>query len=421
MLDATRRHLIQVTVLFTALLVTVLAQPHSSDAADWPQWRGPNRNGISNETGWRCKWPQQGPPILWEKPIGTGFASMAVRNGCVYAMGNTGRKGDGKKSEHRDVVHCLDAGTGDEIWKHSYLSPLDCNDYEGGPSATPTVHDGRVYTVSKHGKVFCLDAQKGRVVWNKDLAREFGIQPPRWGLAGSAVVVGDMVVFNAGTHGIALNRTDGGLVWQNGKGTAGYGTPVLYDLGGEKCLAILGHRTLAGVAGKTGQLLWQEPWTTMHDENIPDPIVLGDKLFVCTGLGTGCALLRIDGDRLIELWRHKDMQNWLSTSVLWKGHLYGIDARSRSLRCLDFETGQVKWSQGGFGLGSVMMANGKLIALTDKGKLVIARASPDHYEELSTAQILTGKCWTVPVLANGRIYARNADGRLVCVDVRNRG
>jgi outer membrane protein assembly factor BamB len=387
-------------------------------ADDWPNWRGPNHDGISNETGWRWDKLKGDAKILWRKSIGTGFATVAVSGGRVYAFGNTGKPGDNKEAEQQDVLWCFDAGTGAEVWKHAYLSPLQPKSYEGGPNASPTVEAGRVYTLSKHGHVFCVDARSGAVVWQKHLAKEHGVEPPNWGLAGSPVIVGDLVILNAGSYGTALRKQDGTLAWGAQKGPSGYASAVPYEWQGKHCAVILGHRELYSVIAATGQVLWKQPWTTLHDENIPDQIVAGDKLFVCSGLGTGAGLYRMEAEKLVELWRHKNFQNWMSSSVLWKGHLYGVDTgKVKGVVCLDFQTGEVKWSGPNVGVGSLMLADGKLIVLSDAGKLSIVEAVPTGYKELASAQILEGKCWTVPVLANGRIYARNAMGDLVCVDV----
>ena len=384
---------------------------------DWPNWRGPHHDGISQETGWRWDRLKESAAILWRKSIGTGFASMAVVGGRVYAFGNTGKEGDGKEAEQQDILWCLDAATGREIWKHAYLSPLLPKNHEGGPSATPTVEAGKVYTLSKHGQVFCVDAQSGAVVWQKHIGKDYGIEPPNWGLSGSPIIIGDLIVLNAGPYGTALRKQDGGLAWGGQKGPAGYASAVPYEQQGRSCAVILGHRELYGVVAATGQVLWKQPWTTLHDENIPDQIVAGDKLFACSGLGTGAALFRIEPDKLVQLWSHKNLQNWLSSSVLWKGYVYGVDtAKAPGVTCLDLQTGDVKWSGTNVGVGSLMLADGKLIVLSDAGKLTIVEAVPTGYEELASAQILEGKCWTVPVLAGGRIYARNAVGDLVCVD-----
>jgi outer membrane protein assembly factor BamB len=152
-----------------------------------------------------------------------------------------------------------------------------------------------------------------------------------------------------------------------------------------------------------------------------DAIVARDKLFMSSGLGTGAALFQIQPDKLVQIWSHKEMQNWLSTSILWQGHIYGVDTKDGALKCLDFQSGAVKWAHEGLGVGSVTLAGGRLSALSDKGRLMVANASPTGYTDLAAAQILEGKCWTAPVLANGRIYARNAEGELVCIDVSGAG
>jgi outer membrane protein assembly factor BamB len=391
-------------------------------AEDWPNWRGPDHNGISRETGWDANKLKDGPHVLWRKQIGTGFASVTVSDGRAYAMGNSA-KPDGKSSqEQKDTLWCFDAKTGAEIWKHTYPCLLEPKSHEGGPSATPTVEAGRVYILSKQGHVFCLDATKGTVVWQKHLTNDYGVKPHEWGFSGSPIIVGELIVLNAGTHGLALRKQDGSLAWVNEKGPAGYSSAVPYEQQGKKCVAILGNQEVYGVVAATGQILWKQPWKTMYDESIPDAIVAGDELFMSSGLGTGAALFQIQGDKLVRIWSHKKMQNWLSTSVLWRGHIYGVDAGDGgALKCLDFQTGAVKWAHEGLGAGSVTLAGGKLIALSDKGRLMIAKASPAGYTELAAAQILEGKCWTPPVLANGRIYARNADGDLVCIDVSGAG
>ena len=164
-------------------------------------------------------------------------------------------------------------------------------------------------------------------------------------------------------------------------------------------------------------------WKTDYDINAANPVICGDTVFISSGYGKGCARLRIKEDKVIELWRNKNMKNQCSSCVLWQGYIYGFDGQVNGggkLTCLSHKTGESKWSQKGMGTGSLMVADGKLIILGEKGKLVIAEASPNGFKKLSSAQVLTGRCWTVPVLANGRIYARNADGRLVCIDVNTK-
>ena len=179
-------------------------------------------------------------------------------------------------------------------------------------------------------------------------------------------------------------------------------------------------REVVAVNAKTGDVIWHIPWRTSYDINAAEPVFSGDLMFISSGYNHDCALFKIEGDSVTEIWKNKNMRNQINSSVLWEGFLYGFDGQvggGGKLTCIDFKTGQTKWSQGGMGTGSLMLADGKLIILSERGRLGIAQASPDGFKELASAQILTGKCWTVPVLANGRIYARNAAGQLVCVDV----
>ncbi|MHC4623470.1 MAG: PQQ-binding-like beta-propeller repeat protein [Planctomycetota bacterium] len=378
-------------------------------AADWPNWRGPNYNGISDETGWAATWPKDKPAVLWRKSIGAGFSSISVSSRRVYTMGNI---------DDQDILYCLQPDTGKEIWKKSYECPLLDKSHEGGPAATPAVDGQAVYTFSKKGDVYRFDAASGNVIWHRNVTDELGAKQPSWYFAGSPLVLENMVILNAGTQGIALDKADGKLIWQNGQEPPGYATPVAYTSNGEESVLIFGAKALACLAATTGKPLWQYKWKTPWDENIADPIVSGDTVFISSGIGTGCALLKIQGNKVNEIWRNKNMKNHLNCSILWQGYLYGFD--EDQVKCLDFKNGRVMWSQPGLGKGSLMAADGKLIILSEKGRLVIAEASPTGYRELAGGQILTGKCWTVPVLANGRIHARNAKGDLVCVDVRAR-
>jgi outer membrane protein assembly factor BamB len=390
---------------------------HSStvQAADWPHWRGPDYNGISKETGWVATWPEAGPKVLWEASIGTGFSSMSVSNGRVYTMGNI----DGS-----DIVYCFNAATGDEIWKKSYLCPLFANLHEGGPCSTPTVDGGAVYTFSKKGDIIRFEAATGQIVWQKNLQEELGLKPPMWHFSSSPFIAGDLVILNAGLRGVALNKADGSVKWQSGAGPGAYSTAVPFQLGDKDCVVMFVAKEAVAIETATGKVLWSIPWKTQADINAADAIISGDKIFISSGYNVGCALFKIGTGEPEEIYRNMNMSNQLNSSVLWEGHLYGFDGMigmkgpgRGKLTCMNFETSEVKWSQEGMGTGSLMLADGRLIILSEDGKLVIAEASPEGYKELSSAQILTYKCWTVPVLANGRIYARNTEGRLVCVDV----
>jgi outer membrane protein assembly factor BamB len=384
-------------------------------AEDWPRWRGPGLNGISVEKGWSVAWPKEGPPQLWKANVGTGFSSVAVATGRLFTLGN---------ANETDTVYCFDAATGKELWRHAYACPLDAKYYEGGPGSTPTVEGDRVYTLSKRAHLFCLEAATGKVVWQKNLMEELGVKKADWGFAGSPLVEGSLLVLNVGDGGTAVDRATGQVVWTSGKDIAGYATPVPFAVGAERAAAVFAGKALVARRIKDGQELWRVPWVEKWFINAADPIFSGDKVFIST-FAKGGALLGLGAEPPAIVWSGKAFANHFNSGVLIDGHLYGIDGNTdappKDLRCVEFATGLVKWRYEGLGLGSLMAADGKLIVLGDKGELVVAEASPTAFKPLARAQVLGGKCWTVPVLANGRIYCRNARGDLVCVDVRGAG
>lgn len=386
-------------------LLAALSLTLPSLADDWPNYRGPNHDGISKETGWSAKWPSE-PKQLWKAKVGTGFASFAVAGGKAYTVGN---------ASDTDMLYCFDAVTGKEIWKQSNPAKLDPKYYEGGPSATPTVDDGRVYTFSKRGIAYCYDAATGSPVWTKDLATELKAAMPTWGFAGSVLIDGDLAVYNVGSAGAALDRKSGKVVWHSGTEAAGYSTAVPFDADGKRAVALAIKKDVVAVTVADGKELWSFPWETEYDVNAADPILLGKKVFISSGYNHGGGVFDVSTKPAKKLWENKNMRNHINNSVLWKGYLYGVD--EKQLTCMSFDTGAVKWTEKSVGKGSLMLADGKLIVLSDKGELMVAEASPNAFKPSARAQVLGGKCWSTPVLANGKIYCRNAAGDVVCVDV----
>jgi outer membrane protein assembly factor BamB len=389
-----------------AVLALVALGTFTASGSDWPRWRGLDLNGISSEKGWQAQWPAQGPKQLWKASVGTGFSSFSVSDGRVYTMGN---------QTNTDWVFCLEAKTGKVVWGQSYPCPLDPKNFEGGPCATPTVADGRVYTFSRKGDLFCLDAAKGTVVWSKNLNKELGLEIPTWGCASSALVEGTMVVVNMGSAGVALDGKSGKVVWVSAKSAGAYATPVPLKLGSEQCLAILSRDSLVAVKAASGQQVWSYPWKTEYDVNSADPIVDGDKIFISAGYNHGGSVVKVAGQTPQKVWENKNLRNHFNSCVLWQGYLYGPD--DSGLRCVAFATGELKWTYAAFGKGSLVVADGKLVGLSEKGELIIAEATPAAFKPISRAQVLKGKCWTTPVLSNGHIYCRNAVGDVVCLDV----
>lgn len=396
--------IIAIALIFTTSWHTVLFAQGTAKSNDWYQWRGPNRDGISSEKGWSATFPGGKPKILWELSVGKGFPAMSVSNGRAYTVGNLNKT---------DTVYCLDANTGEETWKYSYQCPAEGYEYPG-PASTPTVDGDRVYTLSREGHYFCFDSASGKIIWSKDIIKDFGVEPSSWRFASSPLILDNMVIVEVGMT-LALDKSNGNLIWKTKKYGGGYSSPFAFQLDGKRRLAIFNALGLVILDAENGKELMQYPWKTDYDVNAATPIVSGDKIFISSGYNTGCALLQVSRDKLSTVWKNKNMRNHFNSCILWQGHLYGFD--ESQLRCLDFQTGEVKWTEKGLGKGALMIADGKLIIQSEKGELVIAGASPNSFNELSRAKVLGGLCWTVPVLSNGKIYCRDYDGKIVCLDV----
>lgn len=395
-------------VVFLALSAIVV------NASDWPRWRGPDLNGISKETDWSPKALNDEPKILWRAKLGMGFSSFAVVDGRVYTTGNTA---------DTDTLFCFDADTGKEIWKYSHPEPLDPKYFEGGTTATPTVDGDTVYILSRTGQLAALDAAKGDIKWKKDIAREVGATKPTWGFSGSPFIEGAMLVVNVGKFGTALVKTTGQVVWNTGREESGYATPVPFEMRKRKSLAIFGSQELAAIDPLTGKLQWSFPWKTEYDVNAADPIISGDKIFVSSGYNKGGGLIDLSSGRPKEVWANQNMHTMFNPAVLIGGYLYGISGQAgksgdSGLACVEFATGKLMWLEKSLMFGAMTATTDKLIAIGEKGELVIADVNPDKFVADSRAQVLGGRCWTTPVLANGRIYIRNAKGDMICVDVK---
>lgn len=379
-----------------------------ANAVDWPQWRGIERDGTSSEKISPASWGKEGPKQLWRKEVGTGTSSVAVRAGRLYTVGNKGNV---------DVVYCLNAATGAEIWKHTYPQPLDPRQFEGGPAGTPTVDGDRVYTLSHEGDLFCLSASTGAVLWSKNLQRDFGGIRQNWGYSGSPLVDGNLVIVDAGGPGastVALDKTTGAVKWKSGSDGAGYSSPVALNLAGIRCIAVFKATALVGLNAANGQELWRYRWETDYDINAATPLVFGDKIFITSR--TGCALLQVRPGSVTELWQNTNMHSQLASPVLVQGYIYGITGNvgKGELRCLELGNGAIKWKQK-LGGGTLIAASGYLIALSERGELIVVEASPTSYREVTRAQVLGGRSWVAPAVADGKIYCKNNRGTLVCL------
>lgn len=379
----------------------------TADGEDWPNWRGPRFDGVSPESV-----PAALPgslPVAWRAKVGTGFSSFAVVGDCVLTMGN---------ANDRDTVWCFDVDTGEVRWKHSYACELDPLYYEGGPGATPTVHEGVVYTLSKKGHAFRLDLETGTVEWARDLVADHGFELPEWSFAGSPFIEGDRVILNVGRGGIALDLATGATVWKGSEETSGYATAVPF---GAETHLLFSAKSLLGLDPQEGKIRWEFPWKCSRDVNAADPIVIGQNRFVLSN-SNGTVLVAApeeSGGEPEVIWENKDLKWYFNPGVRIGEHLYslhGTTHRPTELTCTEVATGKTVWAEEGFGSGGLVAA-GRTVVLFDLGVLTLFEASPEGFEPRFRQKLLDGKCWTAPVIANGRIYVRNAAGEIACVSL----
>jgi hypothetical protein len=385
----------------------LLAPNLTANDPEWPQWRGPDRNGISPSSDWQVNGH---PENLWEARVGLGYSSVSIQQGRLYTLGFD-------EQEERDLIVCLDAERGKRIWSYSYTAKIWDEAHKGGTLTTPSVDGDRVYVLNREGQLFCFQATDGRPLWSRSLREELGVDHPRWGFAASPLVLEDRLILNLGRL-IALDKESGKQLWNSKNYGDAYSTPATLAVEQKHLLAAFNGDGLALLNLERGSEEAFYEWDTSYDVNAATPVITPRGVFISSGYNHGCALLEFRGDQLLPLWENKKMRNQMAGCVLFEDHLYGFD--DATFKCLNLE-GEEKWRQRGLGKGAHILADGKLILLTAKGELVIAAASPQGFTELSRSKVLSGGvCWTTPVLAGGKIYCRNSLGQLVCRDHRLR-
>lgn len=417
-------------VITSVAVVGGLSRLH---AQDWPRWRGARLDGVSTETGLLSQWPKEGPRQLWQVPLGGGFSSMAVAGGRVVTQ---------TKEGNDELVVAFDAATGKELWRHRYAADYGAYaTFSGGPRpqsrtgprATPAIDGDRVYAMGATGTLVALDARTGTEFWHRQMLKPAGEGPasrnpfppaevPMHGITSSPLVVGDRLYVAPGGPGgktlAALNKADGTVVWETLDDPVGHASPVWADINGAPQLVFLSGVAAVGLAPQDGRLLWRFPWRTQLELNVATPIVADGHVFISSNYGKGGALIRpTNAAEPEKVWESLSMQNHFSTSVLYNGFLYGFS--TSRLRCVDFRTGDMRWDHIGFGIGSVMVADGKLIILGEYGQLALAMASPEGYTEVSRTQLFDEDTltWTVPVVSGGRLFVRHQFG-LIALDLR---
>jgi len=412
------------------LFVAGIASP--THALDWPSYRGLHSDGVSTEKI-ALNWPASGPKQLWKVPTPLGFSSFTVGEGKAFTL--VQRELDGAP---REVCLALDAATGKELWATD-VSPARADgsgddgtpDNSGGdgPHSTPTISNGKVFVYTPLLVLHCLDASTGKKLWSRDVLKEHSGRNISWNNASSPVVDGDLVFVAGGGAGqslLGINKTTGQVVWKAHDEKLTHATPVVANILGMPQVIFFLQSGLVAVHPRTGASLWRFPFR-YNVSTASSPVVSGDIVYCSAGYGVGgaaCKLTKVDGKFIAtQMWRvtgDGEVANHWSTPVAKDGYLYGMFSFKRygvgPLKCVDLTTGQVKWEQPDFGAGQVIMVDEHVLALTDDGQLVLVEANPTAYKEISRTKAVDGKCWSMPTVSNGRIYARSTrEG--VCLDV----
>jgi outer membrane protein assembly factor BamB len=390
------------------LLVLILTFSGTIINAQTPtKWRGPNGNGIYNETGLLKKWPANGPEIIWHfDDLGQGHSSPAFANGLIYVSGMI---------ESTGYIFALTAD-GKLKWKAAYATEFS-ESYPGSRS-TPTIAGDLLYIYSGLGVLTCMDANNGNVKWKKDVFKEFDGQNIRWGVAETVVVDGGLVYVTPGgkkNNVVAINRTNGDLVWSSpGKGElSAYCTPVLIGLPARKLLVTMTAENIIGLDASTGKMLWSHPQTNRYQVHANTPVYHDGGLFCFSGYGQGGVKLELsaDGSSVTKAWFSDKLDSRMGGMVQVNGFLYGSGDNNREWRCVDWKTGAEKYADKTIGKGVVIYADGMLFCYSDRGELALAEANPAGFKVISQTKVELGseQHWSHPVIDNGRLYLRHGN------------
>lgn len=374
----------------------------ATTTAEWPGFRGPDRDGVSRGARIATDWSASPPVELWRRPIGPGWSSFAVHGDRLYTQEQRGED---------EVVACYDVTTGKPVWKHNDAARFWESNAGAGPRATPTLSNGRVYTCGATGIVNALDAQDGRVVWTRNAATDTGAKVPGWGFAGSPLVLGDAVIVATAGRLVAYDLHTGALRWLGPTGGSGYSSPHLATIGGVQQILLLSAAGAIGVAPADGALLWKYDWQS--DGIVQPALTAGDVLIGSGSGGADVGVRRIAvahgpaGWTAQERWTSAGLKPYFNDFVVHEGHAYGFDGSI--LACIDLEDGERRWKGGRYGSGQLVLLPDQdvLLVVSEQGGLALVQAKPDRFAELARLPAIEGKTWNHPVLAGDMLLVRN--------------
>lgn len=416
------------------ILVGIFFVAAVATASDWPQFQGPNRDGVSPETGLARTWGEQGPPVLWTFSLGEGFGSPAVRDGEVYILDRVENK--------QDILRCINLNDGKELWNFAYDAPGEIS--HNGSRTAPTVDEKYVFSVGMMGNFYCIDRKTHQPVWNKNLVTDFGAEKPGWGVVQSPSVYGDLVIVAPqapGAYVVAFKKDTGEIAWKSlSLGLLGYSTPVVTKLAGVDQVVMVGAcdkggktpGQVAGLSLEDGSMLWAYHGFQCY---IPIPYaapIPGDRLFLTGGYDAGSALIKVSQDggkwAVSEVFKTDACGSQVHQPLFYKDHLYvnsNSNEREDGMMCLSLD-GQIKWKTGGsfaattFERGGLLLADGMIVTLDGKrGVLYLIEPSPDEFKPpLAEAKIFSGKeIWAPMALSDGKLLVRNQQ-EMKCLNLK---
>ncbi len=373
-----------------------------SDSYSWNQFRGSNRDGVSPENALPDKFPENGPELLWKKEIGAGFSEIAVVGNKMFTM----LSDQTDSVSGSEYVAAFEANTGNLIWQ-TKVDSLFFDTFGNGPRSTPVIGEENIYSFSSYGKLTANSKKDGKTIWQVDFMKEFGSALPQWAFSSSPILVENTLVMEAGgTESRAFagfDKNSGELLWAKGDGIASYSSPVVAKIDGITNIIFTNQTTLFSFNSKGDTL-----WTYNMTMNAPmaTPVVFdSNKIFISTVRSKGFSIVEVKNNTVNEILNAGTMKNDFSSSLYYEGYFYGFDVAA--LQCISAETGEKKWTKRGLGKGSLILVDNKLLVLSDKGKLVQVKATPEAYTEQGSFQALDGKSWTAPSFVEGKLYVRN--------------
>ena len=450
--------------------VTALAEESVADDAppdlgarrageDWPTFLGPRGDSKSGERGILAPWPADGPPIVWQRHVDTGYGMPSISRGRLFQF---------ERIRDQAILACLKSETGEELWRFAYPTAYeDLYGYDNGPRCSPVVDGGRVYIFGAEGMLHCIRAEDGQLVWKVDTQAQFHVVQNFFGVGSTPVVYQDLLIVHIGgsvpadqasspgrldlveganSGVVAFDKYTGKVRYQLSDELASYAGPTLAKIGDRDWCFVFARGGLIGFEPKTGKLDFHFPWRAkiLESVNASNPVVVGDQVLISETYGPGAALLRVrpggynvvwsDDDRTI---RNKRLQTHWNTPIHVDGHVYGSSGRhseNAELRCLELATGNVKWSEPGLTRSSLLYVDGHFICLGERGALSLLKVNPERYEEVSRVtlldksdaanrpagfppgQLIRYPAWAAPILSHGLLYVRGRD-RLVCLEL----